>query len=316
MTTTKTKHRTRKVPSAVVIAANDAKIKDLHEKLAEQVQAVHTGEDWTRWLNAANRFPTRSHNNSLLIVSQCPEATVVLGYNAWQDLGRQVIKGEHGLKIFAPTYRKAKADVPDADAEPTRTRPARWRIVNVFDISQTSGKPLPEPPTPALLQGEAPDGLWDDLAYVVAAQHFTLDRGDCGPANGVTNIAARTVRVRDDIDPAQAVRTLAHELAHILLHGDSALVSTVDHCKGITEVEAESVAYLVTAYHGLTSDTYTFPYIASWASSIDGSTPEEAVKSTGKRVVDAARQILVYTQHDVETDETDEADENDVAVSA
>ena len=101
-------------------------------------------------------------------------------------------------------------------AEPGRV--AGFRVVHVFDIFQTSGEPLPERPMPQLLAGQAPDGLWQALAEQVTAHGFSLQRGDCGAANGLTDYTRRTVTVRPDIDDAAAVKTLSHELAHVLLH--------------------------------------------------------------------------------------------------
>jgi hypothetical protein len=87
-------------------------------------------------------------------------------------------------------------------------------VVHVFDIAQTEGDPLPDVP-PALLTGQALAGLWDDLAGQVSGHGYTLERGDCSGANRYTDPARRVVRVRDDVDDAQAVKTLAHELGHI-----------------------------------------------------------------------------------------------------
>ena len=187
-------------------------------------------------------------------------------------------------------------------------------MAHVFDVSQTSGEPLPERPAPQLLAGQAPAGLWDALASEVTARGFTLERGPClnGMANGLTNYATRTVTVRADVDQAQAVKTLARELAHVLLHepaGQASIadgapattgeppVSSAEHCRGRIEVEAESVAYLVTYTHGRDSGAYTFPYVAGWAGSLDAVTPETVVRATGERMLSAARVVLAATEH-------------------
>jgi DNA primase len=86
---------------------------------------------------------------------------------------------------------------------------AGFRLAYVWDVAQTTGEPLPTPPTPQLLAGQAPAGLWGALARVAVERGFTVERDDCGSANGHT---ACTVRVRPDIDDAQAVKTLAHEV--------------------------------------------------------------------------------------------------------
>jgi len=315
--------------------ANADKLSALHDRLAEQVAALHSGEDWRRWLDVAHRFHTYSFNNTLLIWAQRPQATAVAGFQAWKTLGRQVDKGERGIQILAPVVRRSTTQDPAAGiagaergepdpaagaapltgADPaggntasdetgsnsgSRGRVAGYRVTHVWDLSQTSGEPLATQPLPQLLSGQAPPGLWDSLTRLVAERGFTLERGDCGPANGWTDYATRTVRIRVDVDDAQAVKTLAHEAGHVLLHDpthDSAGrgKGTSAHCRGVKEVEAESVAYLVAASHGLPTGDYTFAYVTGWAAGVDGAQPEQVVRDTGQRVLGAARTVLAVT---------------------
>ncbi len=310
-------------------AAIEEKITAAQELLNEQVRALQSGDDWRAWLRTSAQFHTYSFNNQLLIHAQRPGATQVAGYRTWQGLGRQVNKGERGLVIFAPIVRRRDEDTPEASADSPpgtastlgastrqRGRIVGYRPTYVWDVAQTSGDALPNPPAAELLQGQAPEGLWDRIADLVAREGFTLDRGDCiGGANGVTDFAARTVRVRADIDDAQAVKTLAHELGHVLLHDldqrADAGAGTHDHgapvCRGRAEVEAESVAFIVTQAHNLDSSDYSFPYVATWATQVEGTEPADAVKATGERVVQASRKILNHTQPTVEDTERAEA---------
>ena len=340
-------------------ATRAAKLEQLHATLAEQVGAIREGEDWQRWLTVAAKFPSYSFSNTLLIASQRPDATQVQGFHAWGALGRQVNKGAKGITILAPMIRRPKAGTgPVGDgpaANPTEVDPGRtaagnettavtnptshtavgatserpvgsrpggvagFRVVHVFDISDTSGQPLPERPMPELLAGQAPPGLWDALATQVQARGFELTRGDCSGANGLTHFLDRTVTVRADVDDAQAVRTLLHELGHVLMHdptglaagtvpaaavslGDPALApETVDlgvgRCRGRLEVEAESGAYLVASTHGLEAGAYTFPYVAGWAFSVGGVEVDQVVRGTANRVLAAAKVVLVGTEH-------------------
>ncbi len=186
-------------------------------------------------------------NNTVLIWAQKPEATMVAGYRAWQAKGRQVRRGETAIKVFGPvTTREPKLDVQgrpirDADGKPLQdVRIVGVKPVSVFDVSQTDGDPLPEPPPATLLTGQAPPGLWAALQAFVEAQGYTVSRGDCGEANGITMFDTRQVRVRADIDDAAAVKTLAHEAGHVLLHAPEARQPFA--CRGVIEVEAESVA--------------------------------------------------------------------------
>lgn len=300
--------------------AQQDKLAALHHRLDEQVAALRDSKDWQAWLDVAARLHGYSFNNVLLIRAQRPDATVVAGYQTWRSLGRQVDKGELGIQILAPIRRRAapehdRANAEDSDVDPTHTAPtaratrvAGYRITHVWDVAQTSGEPLPEQPRPQLLHGEAPDGLWDRLAALVAAEGYRLERGPCRGVNGWTDFLTRTVRVRDDVEDAQAVKTLAHELSHVRLHDvtdfDGALTR---RCRGVEEVEAESVAYLITASHGMDTGDYTFPYIATWASRTRGTTPGDAVRATGTRVMTAARSWLSQLQPEQPTASADAA---------
>ncbi|MGF3957097.1 hypothetical protein ACQX8T_14845, partial [Staphylococcus aureus] len=127
---------------------------------------------------------------------------------------------------------------------------------------------------------------------------FTVTRGDCGAANGLTDFATKQVRVRPDVDDAHAVRTLSHEAGHVLtMESDDIAAYGLTQCRGISEVIAESVAYLVTRAHGLDAGQYTFNYVAGWATQAvgrgsDTRTIDQVVKATGDRVIAAAHRIL------------------------
>jgi antirestriction protein ArdC len=206
----------------------------------------------------------------------------VAGYRTWQSLGRQVRKGERGITILAPcTYKQTETD-QDTGEEREVWALRGFRPEHVFDVSQTDGEPLADV-RPELLEGRAPSGLWDALAGQVEAEGFTLERGDCGGANGTTNTSTRTVRVRADVDDAQATKTLCHELAHIKL-GHSGCIT---ESRSRIEVEAESVAYVVLRARGASTDAYSFPYVAHWASG-----DPEKVLETAERVQRVARAIL------------------------
>jgi antirestriction protein ArdC len=267
----------------VTVSTTD-KIRQLHEQLLTQVQALIDGDDWRAFLAVATRFHRYSANNIFLILAQAPWATRVAGYRKWQELGRQVRKGEKGISVLAPCRYRAKTEDGAGDEETERAEVVRgFRVVHVFDVSQTDGEPLPCLSAP-LLEGDAPAALWDGLAAQVEAAGFELERGDCGEANGRTDFVARVVRVRADVEGAQAAKTLAHELGHVLLH-EGTEYST--GCRGRAEVEAESVAYLVCAGVELATDAYSFPYVTMWS----GGKPE-AVRETAGRVITAARAIL------------------------
>jgi antirestriction protein ArdC len=260
------------------------RLNETHERLVEAIESLTSGEDWQRMLDLARRFHTYSANNVFLILSQRPDATRVAGYKTWGTLGRQVCKGEHGIAILAPcVYRARPVDESDERDRPELARVLRgFRVVHVFDVAQTEGERLPDV-APTLLEDDAPLALWGRLAEQLEAAGFSLVRGDCRPANGTTDYLARTVVVRDDLSAAQATKTLAHELAHTMLHDGS------EHraCRGVVETEAESVAYLVCQSAGITTDSYSFPYIARWSNG-----DLDVVRATAERVINCARAIL------------------------
>lgn len=269
--------------------ATTDRLAEAHELLVSSVESLTTGDDWARMLEIASRFHRYSAGNVFLIALQRPDATQVAGYRAWQSLGRQVRKGEHGIRILAPC-RYVSAVVTDDDGSTHNLYGVRgFTTTTVFDVSQTDGEELPDL-GPTLLEGDAVAGLWDGLAAQVRALGYSLERGECFGANGRTDHGARTVTVRADVSDAQATKTLTHELAHVILHPCTA---TYFQCRGRSEVEAESVAFLVCRAAGLLTDGYTFPYVAGWA---NGDT--ELVKSTADNVLKTARAILGAMEND------------------
>ncbi len=266
------------------MAKND-KLAEVHEQLTRAIDDLVSGEDWTRFLEASRRMHTYSPNNVLLIMAQRPKATAVAGYRTWQALGYQVRRGEKSIGILAPVVsRRRPEEDEDEQAQPGAVRILRgFRVVHVFDIEQCEGPPLPDV-QPALLTGDAPAALWDLLSRQVEAAGFTVERGPCPGANGRTFFGPKVVRVRDDVEPAQAVKTLAHELAHVLLHDGTEYAMG---CRGRAEVEAESVAFVVLTTAGLESGAYSFPYVAAWS---DGQ--PELVTATADRVIGCARRII------------------------
>lgn len=250
---------------------------DIHQQFVDELENLITGDDWLAMLQTASRFHRYSARNVLLIMAQRPDATRVAGYTTWRQLGRQVRKGAHGIAVLAPcTYR-----TNDDEADTTR-RVQGFRIAHVFDIADTDGEPLVEV-TPDLLTGDAPEGLWDLICRQIEDHGFSVDRQDCSPANGVTRFLTQQVSVRPDLEPAQAVKTLIHELGHIACgHGTDRALN-----RDRAEVEAESVAHIVCTAAGLTTTSYSYPYVAHWSTG-----NLDLVRETADQVIKVARQIL------------------------
>jgi antirestriction protein ArdC len=211
-------------------------------------------ENLTDYLAAMAKFHQYSFGNILLIMLQNPRSTHVAGYRTWQNLGRQVRKGEKGITIVAPMIIRKKDDNADDDLRDEKKNTfVRFKAVRVFDISQTDGEPLP---TLDHVQGN-PSFYGDRLKQLVARKDITLTYSpDLGGADGMSTGGAITLL--EGLEPAHEFSVLVHELAHELLHrrdADSLPSRTV------RETEAEAVAFVVSHAIGLETNTAASDYI-------------------------------------------------------
>ena len=241
----------------------------------------------------ANRLMSPVKRCSTLSTSRSPSVRVRV------EASGQVRKGEKGIVILAPCLYKGQQDMEtpqqpalradDAKAEIGQRMLRGFRVVHVFDVSQTDGEPLPDV-SPVLLRGPAPQRRWESLASLVERDSYLLEQGDCGGANGFTRFDERLIRIRDDVEPAQAAKTLAHEVGHVRAEHETRFMDQYVRsgaCRGVAEVEAESIAFLVAASAGLDSSAYTVPYVGGWAGG-----GVELLKGTASRVLTVSRGIL------------------------
>jgi antirestriction protein ArdC len=259
------------------------RLRAAHEKLQEAVAEISSGDDWKRMLQVVSKFHRYSFNNHLMIFMQRPDATVVAGFNRWKSLGRFVKKGEKGIAIFAPCRYKTLVEDENGE-EQSLLQVKGFRIVHVFDISQTEGEELPDLDAvrPKLLDSDAPDGIWDALVRHAESIGFEVVREQRGRENGYCDFGAKLIAVRPDVSTAQAVKTLIHELGHALLHAEGPILS-----KEVAEIEVESVAYVVCDAIDLDTGQYSFPYVTRWAGG-----DADLVKETAQRVTECASGIL------------------------
>jgi len=262
------------------------------ERLSEGIASLTSSDKWQEWLDVQSRFHQYSFNNTLLIQLQSPEATRVAGFNAWRKLERFVRKGEKGIWILAPMTHRVADDNDDENDGSSRRILSGFRPVPVFDIAQTDGETLPDSPV-TRLAGEAPEHAYERLIAVAHGLDYSVEEDHLpGESNGVCVFNERCIRVEVTNDAAQQVKTLAHELAHAMLHEGYS-------DRALAELEAESVAYIVCNGIGLDSDTYSFGYVAGWAGG--GDTAIAAIKASGQRIQQTANRILetVTTEQEV-----------------
>ena len=242
--------------------AAQAERRELVAKLERGFQQVQDSDEYRSYLDTVSRFHQYSISNTMLIWMQRPEATHVAGFRTWLSLGRHVLKGERGIRIFAPMpYRKTLTvtDEKTGESDEQEIAQLRFRAVSVFDISQTDGDDLPQPPV-TLLSGDD-ESLGQSLATIAMAEGLTIDRtlghGGAGGPNGWYARSSRTIWVDPDLAPVMASKTLCHELAH---HFAEHIDSRQEH-----ETIAESVAYIVLGHFGIDASDYSFGYLASWS---------------------------------------------------
>lgn len=269
-------------------ATRKDRTKALLADLEAGIDRLVTSDEWHRYLATAAKFHHYSFGNILLILAQRQDATQVAGFHKWIDLGRHVRKGEHGIWILAPITRK----VEDDETGETSYRLVGYKSVPVFDISQTDGEPLPEPAH--LLTGDAPEGLYKRLVNIASDLGFPVEDSDTGQANGVTYYATAEkdarIAINPDREPLHRAKTLAHEIAHAILHGPE---HKLDLDRGQIELEAESTAFVVLATLGIDSGDYSFGYVTGWADAEqDADKARTKIRASAARIQAAATQIL------------------------
>ena len=228
-------------------------------------------------------------NNLLLILAARPDASRVAGYRTWQSVGRQVTKGQRGIRIFGGRD-VVTVEQDERTGQDTERRARRFFPVSVFDIAQTEPIDLDaaDPGSIAcLLTGDDPAGIFAAVADYLTGLGWTVTCEEiAGQANGYTTIdGTRRVVIASGLAPAQMAKTALHEAAHVLLHADDDPGEYVEH-RGVKETEAESVAYVVAGILGLDTSAYSVGYVAGW-SDCDA----ETIKATAARVLGAVHTL-------------------------
>ena len=266
------------------------KIDGAMSMLEQGVREVIDGGEWKAMLSTMSRFHAYSWRNCLLIHQQMPGATKVAGYKDWQrKFKRNVRKGEKGIDILAPIIRKR--DDEDEDS----IYMAGVRTVRVFDIAQTEGEELP---TVCHELTGAVDGYGGLISALVEASPCPVTFAHVeGEAHGFYSHDTRSITVDDGMAEEQTVKTLVHEIAHATLHampckpgdlGGDELAGYVA-AQGSREIEAESVAFVVSDWLGIDSSDYSFGYVAAWAGGDEDKVKAslEAIRKGSAAIIDS-----------------------------
>ena len=257
------------------------RLKEITASIEDGIKELFQSESYAQYLQTMSRFHHYSVNNQVLIHMQKPDATLVAGFNKWKNqFGRNVIKGEHGIKIIAPTPFKKKIEqekldpdtqlpMLDADGkiitEEKTIQIPMYKPVTVFDVSQTEGRPLPQ--------------LAHDLSGNVANYDVFMEalrRSSPVPISievmgggmdGYFDLEHQDIAIRKGMSEVQTVSAVIHEMAHALLHNriKDTEEKTPELSRSTEEVQAESISYAVCAYYGIATGDNSFGYIASWS---------------------------------------------------
>ena len=272
----------------------------LRSRLQEAAREVRTPEDWARCLQAAARLPAETWANVLLISSRRPGATLLKGYEAWRAAGRQVNRDEQGIEIFSTARLQTGNRHDHGDDEQGRSWREADHVVYVWDLSQTSGQPLPVRATSPPPPGEVPPGLWDALCWLARREGFAVERETGCPDDGTTLWAARRIRVLPGLTGRQAIWALAHQLGHVLMHDTIAPVpgATTTACQGVRKAEADSVAFITCVRHGVPIE-HAFSSPQTWAGTDPRAQPGAAILAAGERITMAAARISRHLDHNL-----------------
>ena len=286
----------------------EEKTKQAFEMIEQGVKDVYSSDNFRKYLSCCSKFHSYSLNNTLLILAQKPDATLVAGYNAWQrNFNRHVDKGERGLIILAPVTSKItqlmdKADedgnpILDENGDPIKEERVinqlRFTTTTVFDISQTSGEPLP-----SLIHNLT--GSSDEiLAFIDSVKNIctipidyhspSKDAVLAGGAKGYYSIAEDRIVLNMELEDMQIAKTLIHEYSHSILHKKTDKDS--DH----REIEAESLAFVLCDHFGIDTSDYSFGYIASYAAQDEAKlkTILSNIQSTAHEMIDKLEPLFV-----------------------
>ena len=282
------------------------KVKEITDKLEAGIKELMDSDKFKEYLKCLSKFHNYSLGNTILIALQKPDATLVAGYTAWKNqFGRQVQKGEQGIRILAPTpyKRKMEVDVIDPSTGQARMNPdgtkatelkeimvPAFKVVNVFDVSQTDGRPIPSIGVNELTGDVRQYEMFLEALKRSCPVPIAFEQIDSG-AKGYYHTVDHRIALQEGMSQLQTIKTLIHEMTHQHLHSKDPKEMSPEEprlTRNAKEVEAESVAFTVAQHYGIETSDYSFAYIAGWSAGKD--TPE--LKASLDRIRTAADELI------------------------
>lgn len=266
------------------------RLKEITDSIEQGIKELFQSDKYMDYLRTMSRFHKYSLNNTLLISMQKPDATHVAGFNKWRDqFSRNVKKGEKGIKIIAPTPYKIKKEMEKLDpvtqapmlnadgkviTEEVEVKIPLYRVVSVFDVAQTEGKPLPE--LASNLTGDVKQyELFMEALYRSAPVPISFEKMEAD-TDGYFSSQNQKIAIREGMSEVQTVSALIHEIAHSKLHDRTKQQAEAAQAnenaeppkpkdRRTEEVEAESISFAVCQYYGIQTGENSFGYIATWS---------------------------------------------------
>ena len=302
------------------------KLKEITDRLEQGITELFESERYREYLRVMSKFHNYSINNTLLIAMQKPDASLVAGFSAWKNnFERNVMKGQKGIKIIAPSPYKIKQEMQKIDPHTQKpvigkdgkpvteekevTIPA-YKVVSVFDVSQTEGKELPDIAVDELT-GDV-DRYKDFFAALEKTSPVPIAFENIeGGSHGYYHLEDKRIAINEGMSELQTLKTAIHEIAHAKLH-DIDLNAPKDeqqpHVDRRTrEVEAESVAYTVCQHYGLDTSDYSFGYVAGWSSGRELSELKsslETIRSAAAEIINSIDENLAELQKAQDKEQT------------
>ena len=301
------------------------KLKEITDRLEQGIAELFDSERYKEYLKVMSKFHNYSFRNTVLIAMQKPDASLVAGFSAWKNnFGRNVMKGQKGIKIIAPSPFKIRQEVEKIDPHTQKpiigkdgkpvteekevTIPA-YKVVSVFDVSQTEGKELPDIAVDELT-GDV-DRYKDFFAALEKTSPVPIAFENIeGGSHGYYHLEDKRIAINEGMSELQTLKTAIHEIAHAKLH-DIDLNAPKDEQPRVDrrtrEVEAESVAYTVCQHYGLDTSDYSFGYVAGWSSGRELSELKsslETIRSAAAEIINSIDENLAELQKAQDKEQT------------